>query len=177
MQTAKMGSSAAVVAGAITRAQAVATGHDLPLPRAARSPEHGRHTARVGSGLLAPAREMVERGERLRRHVRATPPCARPDEEGFLPHLPTVLAGLFDGVEIAFASGPLRGYALRAEALAATVLISGTGRWFASDGTAEGAGLVSLAMWREDVDVTVAVLVLRDLLGRTGAVAPAGGGA
>src|SRR3712207_8007456 len=47
-----------------------------------------------------------------------------------------------------------RGYALRAEALAATVLISGTGRWFAADGTAEGAGLVSLAMWREDVDVT-----------------------
>ncbi len=177
MQTAKMGSSAAVVAGAITRAQAVATGHDLPLPRAARSPEHGRHTARVGSGLLAPAREMVERGERLRRRIRATPPCARPLEEDFVPHLPVVLAGLFDSVDIAFASGPLRSYALRAEALAATVNIASSGRWFAADGTAEGSGLVSLAMWREDVDVTAAVLVLRDLLERAGVVAPSGGGA
>ncbi len=133
--------------------------------------------AGVRSGLLAPSREMVERGERLRRRVRATPPCARPDAEGFLPHLPVILAGMFDRADIVFASGPLRGYALRADALAATVLISGTGRWFAADGTAEGSGLVSLAMWREDVCATAAVLVLRDLLGRTGAVAPAGGGA
>jgi hypothetical protein len=145
----------------------------------ARWSSHGaEHLRRYGrAALLAPAREMVERGERLHRRVRATPPWARPDEEGFLPHLPDVLAGLFDSVEIAFASGPLRAYALRAEALAATVHISGAGRWFAADGTAEGSGLVSLAMWREDVCATAAVLVLRDLLERAGAAAPAGGGA
>ena len=120
---------------------------------------------------------MVERGERLRRRVRATPPCARSDEEGFLPHLPTVLAGLFDGVEIAFASGPLRGYALRAEALGATVHVSAQGRWYSADGTAEGCGLVSLAMWREDVGVTAAVLILHDVVACAGAATPAGGDA
>ncbi len=121
--------------------------------------------------------KALERGERLRRRVRATPPCGRPDAEGFLPHLPVILAGMFDRADIVFASGPLRGYALRADALAATVLISGTGRWFAADGTAEGSGLVSLAMWCEDVCATAAVLVLRHLVERAGAAAPAGGGA
>ncbi len=133
--------------------------------------------AGVPSGLLAPSREMVERGERLRRRVRATPPCARPDAEGFLPHLPEILAGLFDGVELTFTCGTLRSYALRAEALAATVHVSGTGRWFVADGTAEGYDLVALAMWREDVGVTEAVVILRDLVERAAAAAPAGAGA
>ena len=143
--------------------------------QSSRGAEHLHLSERVG--LLAPAREMVERGERLRRRLRATPPCARPDANDFLPHLPAVLAGLFDSVEIAFASGALRGYALRAEALAATVHIAPSGRWFAADGTAEGSGLVSLAMWRDDVGATAAVLVLRDLIERAGAAAPAGDGA
>ncbi len=166
----------AAVAGAIPCAQAMADEPHLLLARAARPPEHARH-AGAQAGLLAPARAMLERGERLRRRVRATPPCGRPDARGFLPHLPDVLAGLFDSVEIAFASGTLRCYALRAEALAATVHVASSGRWFAADGTAEGHGLVSLAMWREDVCATAAVLVLRHLVERAGAAAPAGGGA
>ncbi len=176
MRPEKMHPSAVVAADAIPRDQAMAIGRCLPPSHAAPPPEHGRH-AGARSGLLTPAREMVERGERLRRRIRATPPCARPLEEDFVPHLPAVLAGLFDSVDIAFASGPLRSYALRAEALAATVNIASSGRWFAADGTAEGSGLVSLAMWREDVDATAAVLVLRHLVERAGAAAPAGGAA
>jgi hypothetical protein len=176
MRPEKMHPSAVVAADAIPRDQAMAIGRCLPPSHAAPPPEHGRH-AGARSGLLAPAREMVERGERLRRRLRATPPCARPLEEDFVPHLPIVLAGLFDSVDIAFASGPLRSYALRAEALAATVNIASSGRWLAADGTAEGSGLVSLAMWREDVGCTAAVLILHDVLARAAAAAPTGGGA
>ena len=120
---------------------------------------------------------MVERGERLLRRIRATPPCARPDQESFLPHLPEILAGSFDGVNVTFAHCALRSYALRTEALAATVHISGTGRWYAADGTAEGHGLVALTMWLEDVGVTEAVVILRNLVERAGVAAPTGGGA
>ncbi len=176
MQPEAMRSSAAAATGAIPRAQGMAIGRHPPPPRAARPREHGRH-AGVPPGLLAPARAMVERRERLRRRVRATPPCARPDQESFLPHLPEVLAGLFDSVSITFTYGPLRGYALRAEALGATVHVSAEGRWYSADGTAEGCGLVSLAMWREDVGITEAVLMLRDLVEGAGTAAPAGGGA
>lgn len=177
MPTERLHSSAAVAADAIPRDQAMAIGRHSPLPHAAPALKRGTH-AGARSGLLAPAREMAERGERLRRRVRATRPCARPDAKGFLPHLPAVLAGLFDSVEIAFASGPLRGYALRAEALAVMVHISGVGRWFEAGGTAEGGGLVSLTMWREDVGLAAAVLILRDVLARAAAApAPAGGSA
>ncbi len=176
MRPEAMHPSAAAAAGAIPRDQGMGIGRHLPPRRTARLPEHGRHTG-SRSGLLAPSREMVERGERLRGRVRATPPCARPDQEGFLPHLPEVLAGLFDSVSITFTYGPLRGYALRAEALGATVHVSAEGRWYSADGTAEGCGLVSLAMWREDVGITEAVLMLRDLVEGAGTAAPAGGGA
>ena len=176
MRPEEMHSSAAGAAGAIPRDQAMAIGRHLPPPRAARLPEHGRH---AGSrlGLLARSREMVERGDRLRRRVRATPPCAHPDAEGFLPHLPEVVAGLFDSVSVTFAYGPLRSYALRAEALAATVHVSAEGRWHSADGTANGCGLVSLAMWCVDMGVTEAVVNLRDLVERAAAAATAGAGA
>lgn len=148
---------------------------DAPPHR--RRPREQRRSAGVGPGLLAPAPEMVARGERLRRRVRATPPCARPDVKEFLPHLPEVLAGLFDTVSITFAYGPLRSYALRAEALASTVHIATTGRWYTADGSAEGSGLISLTMWVEDVGITEAALILRDVLERADAAALAGGGA
>jgi hypothetical protein len=160
--------------------QCVATVRGLAPPPVGRSPRGGKHPGGQ-TGLLAPAREMVERGERLRRRIRATPPGARPDAKDFLPHMPVVLAGLFDSVSVAFASGTLRSYALRAEALSATVQVSATGRWFAADGTAEGSGLISLTMWRADVIITPAVLILgelisSDVLARGTATVPAGGG-
>jgi hypothetical protein len=136
--------------------------------------DHANLPAVTAAGLLAPAPEMVARGERLCRRVRGTPPCARPDQGSFLEHLPQVLAGLFDTAELAFASGGLRCYAVRAEDLEATVRVASTGRWHTADGTAEGQGLVSLAMWRLDVGVTEAVVALRDLVAPDGA-APAAG--
>lgn len=176
MRPEEMRSSAAPAAGSNARTQAMGIGRHLLPPSAAHLPDTGRHSG-SRSGLLAPAREMAERGERLRRRVRATPPCARPDQESFLPHLPEILANSFDSVSITFACGALRSYALRAEALGATVHIATTGRWYTADGTAEGCGLVALTMWLKDVGITSAVVVLRDLVARAGAAALAGGGA
>jgi hypothetical protein len=128
MRPEAMHPSAAAASGAIPRDRGMAIGRHLPPPHAARLPERGRHTG-SRSGLLAPSREMEERGERLRRRVHATPPCAHPDAECFLPNLPEILAGLFASVIVTFAHGALRSYALRAEALASrsTSAARGTG--------------------------------------------------
>ncbi len=65
-------------------------------------------------------------------------------------------------------------YRLQAEPLAAPVHFTGTGRWCAADGVAEGHGMVSLAMWREGVGVRAAPPVLSDMIERAGAAAPTG---
>jgi hypothetical protein len=104
-------------------------------------------------------------------------PAPAPIAECFLPHLPEILAGLFDSVIVTFAHGVLRSYALRAEALASTVHIASTGCWLATDDDRRGLRPGLLAMWREDVGVTEAVVILRDLVERAAAAAPAGAGA